>query len=136
MIETVEHLENPALGLKKCNTALRKGGILVIQTGNIKSLYAKITGRSWPYFLAGHLTYFSPNTLSKMLEKNGFKIEKIYFGDEIGIATKIRGFWSDNKLFSLKSWADFFKMFFMQTARQVHIGNMSVGGMVFYARKV
>lgn len=78
MEEVIEHLPNPKKTLSKIYELLDKDGIIVIQTGNIRSLKAKIAGKNWDYFrLPGHIYYFSPQTLCKLLEIAGFKIQKV-----------------------------------------------------------
>jgi len=136
MVEVIEHLIDPVSSLKNCYGALKEGGLIAIQTDNIESIYARLTGKKWFYFLYGHLNYFSPRTLKVLLEKTGFKVERIYFGDEIRLVAKVRSYWKQKSRLNIKNWSGFIKMLVTQTVRNVHIGDLSMGGMVFYARKV
>ena len=79
MIKVIEHLMNLVKAVEKYYDALKNGGLLVVQTGNIESISAGLLGKKWFYFLLGHLNYFSPRTLHSVLENKKFKIEKIYF---------------------------------------------------------
>lgn len=74
MFDVIEHLKDPLGYLKKIYSLLNKNGIIVIETGDIESLLAKIQGERWrlisPPF---HLQYFSRNSLAAVLKKVGFK---------------------------------------------------------------
>lgn len=132
MFEVIEHLTDPVHILKECNRILKKKGIIIIQTGNVESISAKLYGKRWPYFLAGHLHYFSKKTLSKMLEKADFKLIKVYNGDEISFKKFHALFWilHKNKQ-SITSWINYFKrMIFL------FIRKLGFGGMTIYARKI
>lgn len=129
MIEVIEHLEDPLSELKECNRIMEKGGIIVIQTGNIDGLYAKISGSGWFYFLLGHLNYFSKKTIRKALEISKFKVLKIYNGDEISILAHSRCFWyylNKNPYNFLK----YCKFLTILIARK-----LGLGGMTVYAKK-
>lgn len=80
MFDTIEHLKNPDVYLKKIYTLLKPGGIIVIETGDIGSWLAKIQGSRWRLITPPtHLNYFSNVTLNKILVKNSFQvIEKTY----------------------------------------------------------
>ena len=135
MVEVIEHLMDPYAALANCYRALKKGGLILIQTGNIESVYARIAGKNWFYFLFGHLNYFSPKTLGSLLRKNNFVIEQLFFGDEISLGAKSRGFWVGKKKSSAGNWMKFIYMLLFNTTRKLHIGELSAGAMVFYARK-
>lgn len=78
MVEVIEHLPSPSEALRQINKILKDDGILFIQTGNIESLKARLTGSRWNYItLPGHIYYFSPETIRRYLEKTGFEILKI-----------------------------------------------------------
>jgi hypothetical protein len=52
---------------------LRKGGLLTISTTNYDSFSVLICGKEWIYFDGQHHIYlFTPATLKKLLDKNGF----------------------------------------------------------------
>lgn len=78
LFDTIEHLKNPDLYLEKIWQILAPKGLVVIETGDIESLLAKIQGASWrlitPPF---HLQYFSRKSLTRLLEKYGFKVVRI-----------------------------------------------------------
>lgn len=73
MFDTIEHLKYPDKYIKKVTSILKPGGIVVIETGDIGSIMAKIQGGGWrlitPPF---HLQYFNKKSLTNLLQKNGF----------------------------------------------------------------
>jgi len=76
--DVIEHLQDPLTELQRIKSVLKENGLLVVTTPNIESFVAKALGISWSMItLPEHLFYFSPETLSKMLKKSGFKVEKI-----------------------------------------------------------
>ena len=54
---------------------LKEGGILALSTGNVESLVAKISREKWHFYnLPEHLWLFSPQTITRLLEENGFRV--------------------------------------------------------------
>jgi 2-polyprenyl-3-methyl-5-hydroxy-6-metoxy-1,4-benzoquinol methylase len=73
--DTIEHLSQPHLYLAKLTTAMPKGGIVAITTGDIESTVARWRGKKWRQIHPPtHLQYFSRNTLSTLLERHGFAV--------------------------------------------------------------
>lgn len=134
MIEVIEHLQDPAKALAKINRALDKNGILMVQTANADSLKAKTGGADWEYFLPGHLFCFSRKTLKQLLEKTGFEIVHIFTGDELSIRSKIGKLRADSG--GTVKPLQALKLAFKHFARKIPLGNLSVGGNVFIARKI
>jgi len=80
MIDTIEHMTDPKSELKEAARVLKKSGLLVIDTPNISSLGFKIFGKGWRFMVPEvHLWYFSPKTITLMLEETGFKNIKITY---------------------------------------------------------
>ena len=78
MWDTIEHLINPMETLQEVNRILKKGGLFVVQTGNVESVIAKIMGKRWHlYNVPEHLFFFSTETLKALLDKTGFSIRKV-----------------------------------------------------------
>jgi SAM-dependent methyltransferase len=72
--DVVEHLPEPLAVLRQIRQLLRPGGMLVIETGDIGSLSARLAGAHWYYvLLPGHLSFFSRRTLAAALEAAGFR---------------------------------------------------------------
>ena len=52
-------------------------GIIVLNTPNIGSLFAKTCGKRWWNLMGMHIFYFDKKTIRKVLEKNGYDVIKI-----------------------------------------------------------
>jgi 2-polyprenyl-3-methyl-5-hydroxy-6-metoxy-1,4-benzoquinol methylase len=77
--DVLEHLYNPVESLKKISQIINPDGVLIIETLNISSLTAKILKDNWPlYYPPYHLYYYNYSSLSRLLEKTGFKIIKSF----------------------------------------------------------
>lgn len=74
MWDVLEHVDEPSIALRNCRDILEDDGILVFSTVNIGSLYARMLGRKWPWFMEMHLYYFDLDTIRKYLEKAGFMV--------------------------------------------------------------
>jgi 2-polyprenyl-3-methyl-5-hydroxy-6-metoxy-1,4-benzoquinol methylase len=80
MLDVIEHLPDPGTIVNKISKEISKGGYLVITTGDIGSLLAKIQGRRWRMIHPpSHLHYFSTKSIKKLLDLNGFAIEIISY---------------------------------------------------------
>ncbi len=73
LFDTIEHLKNPRAYLEKIFRLLKKGGVIVIETGDIDAILPRVQKSTWrlitPPF---HLSYFSKNTLKRLLDDIGF----------------------------------------------------------------
>jgi 2-polyprenyl-3-methyl-5-hydroxy-6-metoxy-1,4-benzoquinol methylase len=80
--EIIEHLPNPARSLAELRAVLRPDGQLLVTVPNslsIKTALRALLGREWVH--PDHLYYFSPATLTKLLETSGFITTKMkYYG--------------------------------------------------------
>jgi SAM-dependent methyltransferase len=73
--DTIEHLSQPHLYIAKLATAMPKGSIIAITTGDIESTVARWRGKKWRQIHPPtHLQYFSKNTLSMLLGRHGFTV--------------------------------------------------------------
>jgi len=74
----LEHTKNPSQCIKKAKSLLKKDGLLFIKVPNIESFAFSISGKRWNWLSPpAHLFFFSPKTITKLLEKQGFTIRKI-----------------------------------------------------------
>ncbi len=78
MWDVLEHLPDPNLALNICHNMLSENGILAISTMRCEGAFYSFCGRYWPWFMRMHLFYFTTNSLTAMLEKNGFKVIAVY----------------------------------------------------------
>lgn len=74
MWDVIEHLTDPAAEVRQVHRVLKRGGIFAIHTIDIESRFARMMGKRWPWLMEMHLYYFSPRTLGKMLERQGFTV--------------------------------------------------------------
>lgn len=78
MWDVIEHVEDPIDLVKQVHKHLNDKGLLILETQNIKSLFAKILGRSWHHFKHfEHIYHFNREALEYMLTEAGFKIKNI-----------------------------------------------------------
>lgn len=76
--DVIEHLEDPKETLTVIFDKLKRGGKLVLATGNVDSCLAKKQGQNWHlYNPPQHLSYFSPQTITQLLTEIGYKKIKI-----------------------------------------------------------
>ena len=76
MLDVIEYLVDPAAALR--SLPLRAGAPLVITTGDFGSLVARTMGKRWRLMTPPqHLWFFSTETLTALLAKCGFRVEKI-----------------------------------------------------------
>jgi 2-polyprenyl-3-methyl-5-hydroxy-6-metoxy-1,4-benzoquinol methylase len=72
MWDLIEHVENPRETLAKAHRILADGGRVVITTANIESWDFESSPKTWDMLFSGHLFYFSPSTLRRLLTSTGF----------------------------------------------------------------
>lgn len=77
--DVIEHLPNPKKSMEQIKKIIKKNGIIVMSTPNIDSMFARVTGSRCPFFIRMHFILYSPKTLRKLFEDNGFKV--IYCGN-------------------------------------------------------
>lgn len=82
-----EHMSEPLKQLSEMRRLLKEDGKLFIGVPNADSLQARMFGRYWWYLgVPVHTFTYSPNNLKMLLQRAGFKIEKItYNGDYSGV---------------------------------------------------
>lgn len=76
--DVLEHLHSPVESLREIRRILKPEGILALRVPNLQSWDARVFGRYW----AGlepprHLFVFSPETLTRLLQKAGFQVQEI-----------------------------------------------------------
>ncbi|MBU6142100.1 methyltransferase domain-containing protein [Patescibacteria group bacterium] len=78
MSHVIEHVNDPKQTLAVLGRSIKKGGIIVIATPNIRSFSAKIFGSYW-YALdtPRHLFLFNAKTLGRILKDAGFTVKKV-----------------------------------------------------------
>jgi SAM-dependent methyltransferase len=75
--DVIEHTTDPPVVLRRCHRLLRPGGVLVVNYPDIGSWIARLLGRRWLFLSSVHLYYFDRRTMRLMLEKSGYRVEKV-----------------------------------------------------------
>jgi 2-polyprenyl-3-methyl-5-hydroxy-6-metoxy-1,4-benzoquinol methylase len=75
--DVLEHVYTPIEVLSDCQRLLKPGGYLIINYPDYGSTARRLLGWKWPFFLSVHLFYFTPTTITKLLEKCGLAVVKI-----------------------------------------------------------
>lgn len=74
MFDFIEHVRNPKDELIMVRNRLNKDGVLLLSTPNTSSISRKILRSLWPQYREEHLTLFSREGLTKLLNSLGFEI--------------------------------------------------------------
>jgi len=78
MIDIIEHLHNPLNDMQIVRRILKDDGIIILNTSDIGSGYARIMGKKWGDFKPlEHLYLFDRQTLEMLLEKCELEIIRI-----------------------------------------------------------
>jgi SAM-dependent methyltransferase len=78
MWDVVEHVVDPRSLLRKAHALLRPDGLLVLETQNIDSAFARLLGPRWHHYKhAEHIYHFTPATVRSLLEETGFEVDKV-----------------------------------------------------------
>lgn len=75
--DVIEHLHDPLGQLREMYRVLKPGGIFGLSTMDAGSLFAKLAGRRWPWFMRMHLYYFTRGSLTRMLQTAGFEVLQV-----------------------------------------------------------
>jgi 2-polyprenyl-3-methyl-5-hydroxy-6-metoxy-1,4-benzoquinol methylase len=75
--EVIEHLFSPEAFVRKCNRLLGENGMLVLTCPNVKGFDFMTLGHLCGSYVPEHLNYFSPRSLSELMQGCGFEITEI-----------------------------------------------------------
>lgn len=115
MFQVAEHLSVDEILneniFQKLNKALSKNGHLIIETPNYNCLMAKKYKHNWRALeLPRHLIIFSPKSISKILEANGFKVNLFMRISPIDIVQSVKLKYS-SKHFKIKMLTELINLF-------------------------
>src|SRR5262245_55759586 len=75
LFDVVEHVEDPIALLAAAKRLLAPGGIVVLETQNVRSAFARLLGVRWTHYkFQEHLYHFDPATVRTLLAKAGFEV--------------------------------------------------------------
>lgn len=72
--DVLEHLAAPAATLQHLRPWLAADGRLALNLPDVDSLPARVMGKRWVLLLREHLWYFSPRTITALLEQCGYRV--------------------------------------------------------------
>ena len=87
--DVLDHFIDPVAIVRKANSMLPVGGLMVIKVHDFGCLWAKLTGkRFYAVIPPCHLTYFTRRSLQILCQRNGFAVESMrHFSQAITIPT-------------------------------------------------
>lgn len=77
MWDVLEHIEDAGAVLDRIHDMLCDNGLLVLQVPQIDSYISKKTRDKWSMLSHTHVNYFSPSTITRLLQDHGFEVLKI-----------------------------------------------------------
>ncbi len=76
--DVIEHVSDPLKTMQHLRKLIAPDGVLIIQTQNIDSMFAKLLGQRWHHFKhLEHIYHFSPETMNDALTASGFEISEL-----------------------------------------------------------
>jgi ubiquinone/menaquinone biosynthesis C-methylase UbiE len=78
LIHVLEHMHDPMQTLKEVHRVIKPGGLLVVGVPNFESYENKVFGKYQSILkeVPRHLYHFSRNTLTRMLDESGFRVDR------------------------------------------------------------
>jgi 2-polyprenyl-3-methyl-5-hydroxy-6-metoxy-1,4-benzoquinol methylase len=79
MWDTIEHVQSPRAALIKAAKLIRPGGILALSTPNVAGIsFHLLRDRWWLVEPKEHIFYFTPKTMTHLLDQTGFEVKKLW----------------------------------------------------------
>lgn len=78
MWDVVEHVVDPRALLQRARALVKPDGVIVLETQNIDSTFARLLGPRWHHYKhAEHVYHFTPATFTSLLEECGFTVRRL-----------------------------------------------------------
>jgi SAM-dependent methyltransferase len=76
--DVIEHVPDPRALLSRARELLAHDGLLVVETQNVDSPFARVLGRRWHHYKhAEHIYHFTRGSLRRLLEGAGLRVERM-----------------------------------------------------------
>ncbi len=75
--DVLEHMTDPEPVLGSLHGLLKNNGYLLVNVPNYDSWARRLMQRKWPFFLSVHLSYFTDESLTRLLDRCGFRLIEI-----------------------------------------------------------
>jgi SAM-dependent methyltransferase len=89
LYHVIEHFRSPRAEVREMHRILKPGGMLVMETPNIATIWYHLLGARWRQFIPDHIFFFTPNTITRLCEENGFQVSELR---NVGKAMSVRLF--------------------------------------------
>ncbi|MCX8043026.1 MAG: class I SAM-dependent methyltransferase [Desulfobacterota bacterium] len=76
--DVIEHVTDPLSLVAACARLLKPNGLFVCTYPDIGSWIARLMQRRWVFLMSVHLYYFTKTTIRSLLQRCGFKVERIF----------------------------------------------------------
>jgi SAM-dependent methyltransferase len=76
--QVFEHLADPAREAARLHRMLRPGGVVLVEAPEFDTWSVRLIGPRHRHFVPKHITFFSANTLTLLLERQGYEILSIH----------------------------------------------------------
>ena len=75
--DVFEHLHDPVAALSRLRALVRPCARLLVTTPDISSPVARAWGLSWRQILPSHITYSTPRSMRRVLERTGWRLVRV-----------------------------------------------------------
>ncbi len=89
MYHVIEHVPSPREDLRELHRVIKPGGWLALETPNIATFWFRLLGARWRQIIPDHIFFFTPQTITKLCEQNGFELRELR---SVGKAMSVRLF--------------------------------------------
>jgi SAM-dependent methyltransferase len=69
-----EHFRDPRRELRQLRRLVRPRGVLVLETPDVETIWFRLLGERWRQIIPDHLFFFSPATLGRLLQEEGWTV--------------------------------------------------------------
>ena len=74
LFQVFDHIADPGALLDECHRVLKPGGVILLFNHNVAALSARLLREHSPIVDIEHTYLYSPKTISRLLERHGFKL--------------------------------------------------------------